>query len=45
MRTMTEQLLQRDGFICEVRRILDESYTCCRGEDPKDFNKECLSLY
>ncbi len=43
--TMTERPLQRDGFIWDVRRTLDESYTCCRGEYPKDFNKECLSLY
>jgi hypothetical protein len=34
----------RDGFIWEVRRTLDEYYTCSRGEDQKDFNKECLSL-
>jgi hypothetical protein len=30
---MTERPLQRDGFIWEVRRTLDESYACRRGED------------
>ena len=42
---MAEQLLQRDGFIWEVNRKLDESYTCRRGEDQKDFKKECLPRY
>jgi len=44
-RTMTERPPGRDGFIWEVRRTLDESYTWCRGGRPrKDVKKECLPL-
>ena len=43
---MIERLLRRGGFIWEVRRTLDESYACCRGEDQdKEPNKECLPPY
>ena len=44
--TMTGQRLQRDGFIWEVRRTLDESYTWCRREDHErnPINSVCPSI-
>jgi hypothetical protein len=45
MRTMTERPLQRDGFIGEVRRTLDESYTCRRGEDQEGISRNSVCPY
>jgi hypothetical protein len=42
---MTEQPLQRDGFIWEVRRTLDESYTCRRGEDQERISIKSVCPY
>jgi len=44
-RTMAEQLLQRDGFIWEVNRKLDESYTCRRGEDQERIPIKSVCFY
>ena len=43
--TMTERPLQRDGFIWEVRRTLDESYTCSRGEDQERISRKSVCPY
>jgi len=42
---MTERPLQRDGFIWEVRRTLDEYYTCCRGEDQERISIKSVCPY
>jgi hypothetical protein len=42
---MTGRPLQRDGFIWEVRRTLDESYTCFRGEDQERISIKSVCPY
>ena len=42
---MTERQLRRDGFIWEVRRKLDEQYTCCRGEGQEGSSIKSVCPY
>ncbi|PTL36125.1 hypothetical protein CLG94_05525 [Candidatus Methylomirabilis limnetica] len=42
---MTARRLQRDGFIWEVRRKLDESYTWGRGEDQERISINSVCPY